>query len=1255
MAADSSERFVLLNQLAEEFAQRYRRGERPSLKEYQDRHPELADDIREFFPALAQVEQVKEDRHEVRTSAEFGPLPPLQRLGDFRVVREVGRGGMGVVYEAEQVSLGRRVALKVLSQRLPDERAKRRFEREARAAAKLHHTNIVPVFGVGEHDGLPYYVMQFIQGLGLDEVLVELKRLQPVGRGTGTPSPGDGEVRVVRRDLSAADVARSLVTGQFAPAEGAGEAPPTTATIDLAPDGVAGPPAAGRSSDTFAPSSSSAVLPGAGPGKKQATYWQSVARVGVQVADALEHAHKQGILHRDVKPSNLLLDRQGTVWVTDFGLAKADDQQNLTHTGDVLGTLRYMPPEAFDGKADARGDVYALGLTLYELLALRPAFDELDRHKLIKQVTSAEPLRLERLNRAVPRDLATVVEKAIDRDPAGRYQTAGELAADLQRFLDDEPIRARRVSALERLARWASRHPGLAAALSVIALLLVGVAVAASVAAWRFERLADEARRRGDAERWGRYRSNIAAASAAFQLQNTGTARGALDDAAQEHRGWEWQYLHSQLDGASLVLPVPGGRIDWLVLGPSGRRIAVRCSDHNQVYLYDVVTGRLEAVLRGHTAPVTSVAYRPDGKQVATSGHDQTIRLWDPATGRELTLLRAEVAPANLERFPLVAYNSDGSRIASSAGWESGVLEPAVVTGAGTSRLWDATTGKEIAVLAKWQERTRPAAFSPDGERVAVGSREFVHLCDAVTGRQLAVLGPHATTVWLLAYSPDGKRIASTSLSGTDAIHLWDGESGKEVAVLRGHTANVLSVRFNPDGSRLVSGSDYPDDTARLWDAANGRLLAVLAGHKNRIVAVAFSPDGKRVATASLDQTARLWDGRTGQLLAVLGGHTHQVWHVLFSPNGERVVTASHDATLRLWDAQTGELIGVLRGHGDGFDCPPIFTPDGFRLVSGSKDGTVRIWNMSLVERNGILRRHESFIYDVAFSPDGEQVASASWDGTARLWDATTGRQTGLLKHQTGIVTSVAYSKDGRRLTTVERERGITLWDLSSQKAVRTLAAPAGNWAADTRAVLNPAGTLLAAGCFEGPVRLWDVDSGKEIGQLKGHEKGSVDVAFHPDGTRLATCGEDGTIRLWDAATLAPLAVLHGHAGTVWRLAYSADGKLLASGGGDKSIRFWDARTGEPLATTPVGSVVYGLAFSPDGKRLAAGCADNTVRLFDVASRQQVAELRGHADYVHAVAWSPDGTRLVSGSGDTTVRIWDALPPTARVRHAEKK
>ncbi len=433
MSMSDSEQYDLLDQLAEEFAARFRRGERPALKEYTDRYPELADDIRELFPAMVKVEQVEEAREEITQLPISGPLPPLERLGDYRIIREVGRGGMGVVYEAEQVSLGRHVALKVLpKQLLVDDRTKQRFEREAKAAARLHQTNIVPVFSVGEHEGLPYYVMRFIQGLRLDEVLEELKRLQPLAKESGSAARlSGGELRVAHRDVTAAVMARSLLTGHFRPAEDdeATEQEPAldptiTEALSARAEKVTPAPApeAGRLSDSFSLSSSSVDLTGAGSGrhdgKKRVSYWQSVARIGVQVANALQHAHAQGVLHRDIKPSNLLLDTAGVVWVTDFGLAKADDQKNLTDTGDIMGTRRYMAPEALDGRTDARADVYSMGLTLYELLAKRPAFDEKERNRLIKQVTAGEPVRLDRLNPDAPRDLVTIVQKAIDRDPA---------------------------------------------------------------------------------------------------------------------------------------------------------------------------------------------------------------------------------------------------------------------------------------------------------------------------------------------------------------------------------------------------------------------------------------------------------------------------------------------------------------------------------------------------------------------------------------------------------------------------------------------------------------------------------------------------------------------------------------------------------------------------------------------------------------------------------------------------------------------
>jgi serine/threonine protein kinase len=517
--SESEARSERVLELAEEFLDRYRRGERPLLKEYIDRHPQLAAEICEVFPAMAMMEKIAVAESSLEGGQASSDTKPsevtLKQLGDYRIIREIGHGGMGVVYEAEQVSLGRHVALKVLPGRaLADAKHKRRFEREAKAAAKLHHTNIVPVFGVGEHDGLPYYVMQFIQGLGLDVVLEELSHMQPGGARTPTGLPAAGEIRVARRDAVAADVARSLLTGKFQPsadsedgakvlAEAAVGATADPLAADAAAPSVEYVPAkVSGLSESFTVSSSSIVLPGSSTnaGHKSASrkqsYWHSVADIGRQVADALDYAHKQGILHRDVKPSNLLLDLRGTVWVTDFGLAKVAGPggDNLTHTGDILGTLRYMPPEAFEGTSDARSDLYSLGLTMYELLAMRPAFEEKDRAKLIKNVTTGVPTSLHRLKREAPRDLVTIIHKAIDRDPGRRYATAEAMASDLQRFLDDEPILARRQTLLERYWRWARHNPGIAVLGGVLTAVLMIATFAALIVAGHMSVLADNAR-----------------------------------------------------------------------------------------------------------------------------------------------------------------------------------------------------------------------------------------------------------------------------------------------------------------------------------------------------------------------------------------------------------------------------------------------------------------------------------------------------------------------------------------------------------------------------------------------------------------------------------------------------------------------------------------------------------------------------------------------------------------------------------------
>jgi tetratricopeptide (TPR) repeat protein len=458
--------------LAAEFTARRRRGDTVTIEQFAAQHPALADDIRDLFPMIVTLEDAKEMHSASATRGVVGDVD-VKQLGDFQIVREIGRGGMGIVYEAEQESLGRRVALKVLPREvLKDAKQVERFEREARTAARLHHTNIVPIFGVGHQDGYHYYVMQYIRGVGLDAVS---QGLVATSSGASASATDTGSTRATKLDLFA--VGRALAADPSQVQHGgrvrSRSSPTVTAAADAA-DASSG--RGGLSGDAVTP-----TAPPRTDGRVSATgHWRDVARIGLQVAEALTYAHAQGTLHRDIKPGNLLLDGDGVVWVADFGLAKAVDQTGITQPGDVVGTLRYMAPEQFRGQADTRCDIYSLGVTLYELATLQPAFASTSRGTLVDAIMQGR-LAPPRLNgQRLPRDLETILLKATACAAEDRYATAADLAEDLRRFLADQPVRARRVTVLERGWRWARRNPTVAGLTGSVAVLLVAITVLAT-------------------------------------------------------------------------------------------------------------------------------------------------------------------------------------------------------------------------------------------------------------------------------------------------------------------------------------------------------------------------------------------------------------------------------------------------------------------------------------------------------------------------------------------------------------------------------------------------------------------------------------------------------------------------------------------------------------------------------------------------------------------------------------------------------
>jgi serine/threonine protein kinase len=502
-----------VTQALEEYLAGLEAGRKPDRQEFQARYPDLAEALGECLAGLDFVQatsphlaDLDPDRSEGQ-SAEAAALKPEGPLGDFRIVREIGRGGMGVVYEAVQISLGRRVALKVLPfASALDARQLQRFKNEAHAAAQLHHTNIVPVFGVGSERGVHYYAMQYIDGQTVAALIGELRHEAGLGTTNGSSRPAS---------LSA--VAQELLAGPPTPGQRpAMEGPPTGPYVPALP--VAGPSMTTTLRGAAAPSTERSI--------RSAAYFRTVAHLGVQAAVALEHAHQLGVVHRDIKPANLLVDVRGNLWITDFGLAHCQSQAGLTMSGDLVGTLRYMSPEQALAKRiaiDHRTDLYSLGVTLYELLTLEVAFPGRDREEILRRITLEEPRRPRRLNKAIPVELETILLKAMEKNPASRYATAQELADDLQRFLEDKPIKAKRPTVVRWVQKWARRHRPAVWAAAVVCLM--ALLFAAGTRVWLLQKnaqtvgAAQEAlQRAGDLQTKGRWLEALEAAQHADSL-----------------------------------------------------------------------------------------------------------------------------------------------------------------------------------------------------------------------------------------------------------------------------------------------------------------------------------------------------------------------------------------------------------------------------------------------------------------------------------------------------------------------------------------------------------------------------------------------------------------------------------------------------------------------------------------------------------------------------------------------------------------
>jgi eukaryotic-like serine/threonine-protein kinase len=1175
--------------LAEEFLDRKRRGEHPTLREYVERHPDLAAEIRDLFPALLMMENLGESSGGTTGSlaAENGAALGirLERLGDYRILREIGRGGMGVVYEAEQESLGRRVALKVLSTgSLLDPKQVRRFEREAKAAAKLHHTNIVPVFGVGRQDGHHYFVMQFIAGLGLDVVLEDLRRLRNA-KSEARPATNASGIS----SLTGVDVARSLITGRFAAEEPHADTS-TTEPGDNAESAASNgtPPDSG---------SSAAVLPGSSElsasSDPDRQFYRGVTRIGLQVAEALEYANCQGILHRDVKPSNLLLDNHGNVWVADFGLAKTAEADDLTHTGDILGTIRYMAPERFSGCCDARSDVYSLGLTLYELVSLRPAYEASDRHALIEQVLHQDPERLKKLAPGVPRDMETIVAKATARDPAARYATAAALAEDLRRYVDDRPIRARRISPAERLARWCRRNKVLASSIGVAAVALVTVALMALIHANRQAAANQRITRLAGDLRASLSRSNQLGTDLKTSLEVSDRRRIALTFERARTNFERGQGACERGDiGPGLLYFIESWRSAVEASDPVLAH-AARASLSAWRHQAPSLLRQLPSTEKGR---INCVAFRPDGNAVAMAGIDNVVRLWNPATGEQI----GSPMPHEAAVFA-ITFSPDSKTLLTACADK-------------TTRTWDAASGSPIGSPLMRQGIVYSVAYSPDGKALITGGSQIsggsdqpaARLLDAATGKQIGLPLTQQNGVFCVSFSPDAKTVLTLSVDGA---RMWDAATGSPTGVQFAHkeNASVFQAVYSPDGKTVLTAGS--DQTARLWDAVTGKPIGVPLTHQSPVYLVAYSPDGKTVLTGSSDQTARLWDAATGTAIGAPSLHQGRAEAIAYSPDARTVLTVTAPGAPRIWDAAAGgPLLGRTLSHRTLVNGV-AFRPDGKAVITWSPDdSSAQIWDTATGNPIGVHLTHLGYVNAVAFSPDGKVVLTGSSNWTARLWDAATGAAIGRPLTHPGEVYAVAYNVDG---------------------------------------------TTLVTGCSDGSARIWDTATGNPISVPLTLGEHVHLVAFSPDGKIVATAGEGPTARLWDVATGAAIGSPMKPGGFLQAMAFSRDGKTLLTGA-PSGLQVWDASSGRLIGSIlKQVKTLVSAAFSSDGQRILIGGDEGSARLWDATTGQQLGPPLPHRGRVTSMALSPDGRTAVTSSGNNEALLWDVAELPDDLRRVE--